>query len=318
MKMRFNLIIRLGLTYFMIYLLSFPVLRAERQVKLRWNNGDVLSGHILPSQNSVLNFSSEIFQDKLVLRTSELDALEFESEKEDLDLDFLVVTISGDVIKANLIESNSKFYTFFSDKLGRIQIDRVAVYSLNRLHNPNVIFDGSQFNEWGLAMEDVINNPKDKNDLLWIKGKGGHPFSAASKSVLSASLEIPEQFSLDLEIKSSLVPRFLFAIGEGDRSAESDGALKLETWDDEVVLVQGQIFETVTTIKEGQKNVRLRLCYDGDLRELQIFNANGNLLVEAKDVHVPVQTQANVSIRNRGANLSVKSMVFYKGAKRIG
>lgn len=316
MEMRFNLIIRLGLTYFMIYLLSFPVLQAERQVKLRWNNGDVLSGHILPSQNSVLNFSSEIFQDKLVLSTSELDALEFESEKEDLDLDFLVVTISGDVIKANLIESNSQYYTFFSNRLGRIQIDRVAVYSLNRLNNPNVIFDGSQFNEWGLVSEDVINNSKDKNDLLWIKGKGGHPFSTTNKSVLSTPLEIPEHFNIDLEISSSFAPRFLFAIGEGDRSAESDGALKLETWDDEIVLVQGQIFETVITIKEGQTNVRLRLSYNSDSRKLQIFNANGSLLVEAEDVHVPVQTQANVSIRNRGENLQINSMVFYKGSKK--
>ena len=73
----------------------------------------------------------------------------------------------------------------------------------------------------------------------------------------------------------------------------------METWDDEIVLVQGQIFETVITIKEGQTNVRLRLSYDSDLRKLQIFNANGSLLVEAEDVHVPVQTQANVSIRNR-------------------
>ncbi len=288
----------------------------ERKIKIRWKNGDVLLGRILQSQNSVLKFSSEIFQDNLHISTSELDYLEFESEKENVNLDFLVVTTTGDVIKANLIESNSKSYTFFSDRLGRIQIDRVAVYSLNRLNNPNVIFDGSQFNEWGLVSEDVINNSKDKNDLLWIKGKGGHPFSTTNKSVLSTPLEIPERFNIDLEISSSFAPRFLFAIGEGDRSAESDGALKLETWDDEIVLVQGQIFETVITIKEGQTNVRLRLSYDSDSRKLQIFNANGSLLVEAEDVHVPVQTQANVSIRNRGENLQINSMVFYKGSKK--
>ena len=103
----------------------------------------MLLGRILQIQNSVLKFSSEIFQDNLHISTSELDYLEFESEKENVDLDFLVVTTTGDVIKANLIESNSKSYTFFSDRRGRIQIDRVAVYSLNRLNNPNLIFDGN-------------------------------------------------------------------------------------------------------------------------------------------------------------------------------
>ena len=92
--------------------------------------------------------------------------------------------------------------------------------------------------------------------------------------------------------------------------------MKLETWDDEIVLVQGHIFEPVTTIKDAQKVVRIRLSYDSVARKLQVLNANGNLLVEAEDVHLPVQARANVSIRNRGGNLSVKRMVFYKGLNR--
>ena len=112
------------------------------------------------------------------------------------------------------------------------------------------------------------------------------------ESVLSASLEV---FRLQLVMARDFYQSY---------GSESDGALKLETWDNEIVLVQGQIFEPVTTIKEGQKNVRLRLSYDSDSRGLQVFNANGSLLVEAEDVHVPVQTELIVSIRNRGENLS--------------
>mgnify|MGYP001157263666 CR=1 FL=1 len=302
----------------MICLLSLKVIGQDRQVKIHWNNGDVLPGRILPSQNSDLQFSSEIFQDNLIISASELDFLEFESIQENSDLDFLIVTTTGDVIKANLTEANDEFFTFSSKRLGRIQIKRDSVYSLSRLNNPNIIFDGSQFNEWGLDSQEAINNLVVNNDLSWQKGEGGHPFSNTNKSVLSTTIEIPEQFNLDLEISSKFAPRFLFAIGEGDRIAESDGALKLETWDDEIVLVQGQIFETVATIKGGQKNVRLRLSYNSDSRKLQIFNTNGNLLVKAEGVHIPVQSQANVSIRNRGENLNIKSMVFYKGAKRVG
>ena len=300
----------------LICFLSLRVAGEEGQVNIRWNNSDVLSGYILPSEGSVLRFSSEIFNDDLVIRTSELEALEFQSKKENPDFGFLVVTTTGDVIKAELIEANDNYFTFLSKKLKRIKIKRDSVYSLNRLNNPNIIFDGSQFNEWNLSSKYTNNNQVVNNDLSWKKGNRGHPLSNRNKSVLSNTLKIPEQFSLDFEISSSVAPRFLFAIGEGDRSAESDGALKLETWDDEIILVQGQIFELVTTVKKGQKNVRLRLSYDSDLRELQIFNANGSLLVAAENVHVPVETLANVSIRNRGENLQIKSMVFYKGSKK--
>ena len=292
---------------------SLRAIGDEEAVKIRWKNGDVLPGRILKSENPVLRFSSVIFQDNLVIGTSELEALEFDSKKENSDLDFMIVTTTGDIIKANLIDANENSFIFSSKRLSRIQIKRDAVYSLNRLNNPNLIFDGSQFNQWDLAAKKTISNLAGKKDVSWMKGEGGHPFSNTNKSVLSTSLQIPDQFNLDLEISSIDSPRFLFTIGFGKQSADSDSALKLETWDDEIVLVQGQIFEPVTTIKDAQKVVRIRLSYDSVSRRLQVFNANGNLLLEAEDVHLPVQARANVSIRNRGGNLSVKRLVFYKG-----
>ena len=46
----------------------------------------------------------------------ELEALEFQSKKENPDFGFLVVTTSGDVIKAELIEANDKYFIFLSKK----------------------------------------------------------------------------------------------------------------------------------------------------------------------------------------------------------
>ena len=151
MKVRFNLSIRLILIIlFVLFMFSLRVIGDEGQVKIRWKNGDVLPGRVLQSQNPVLHFSSEIFQDNLAISTSELEALEFDSEKENSDLNFLIVTTTGDVIKANLIDANENSFIFSSKRLSRIQIKRDSVYSLNRLNNPNLIFDGSQLNEWNL------------------------------------------------------------------------------------------------------------------------------------------------------------------------
>ena len=130
MKVRFNLSIRLILIIlFVLFMFSLRVIGGEGQVKIRWKNGDVLPGRILQSQNSVLHFSSEIFQDNLAISTSELEALEFDSEKGKSDLDFLIVTTTGDVINANLVDANENSFIFSSKRLSRIQIKRNSVYS---------------------------------------------------------------------------------------------------------------------------------------------------------------------------------------------
>lgn len=318
-RVRFSLSIRLILIFILAFFMSsYGAIGDGERVKIRWRNGDVLPGCILQSEYPVLRFSSEIFQDNLALNTSELEALEFDYEKENSDPDFLIVTTVGDVIKANLIDANDNFFVFSSESLSRIQIKRDYVYSLNLLNNPNLIFDGSQFNQWDLSAKKTIKNFVRKNGVSWVMGEGGHPFSNTNKSVLSALFEIPAQFSLDLEISSIDSPRFSFVISDAKQSDESDSALKMETWDNEIVLVQEQVFEPVATIKDTQKVVRLRLSYDSALRRLQVFNANGSLLVEANGVRLPVRAKANVSIRNRGDNLSVKRMVFYKRPNRAG
>ncbi|SVE05620.1 uncharacterized protein METZ01_LOCUS458474, partial [marine metagenome] len=170
---------------FSLFMFSVRVIGDQGQVVIRWKNGDVLPGRILQSQNPVLRFSSEIFQNNLAVSTSELEALEFDSEKEESDLGFLIVTTTGDVIKANLVDANENSFIFSSKRLSRIQIKRNSVYSLTRLNNPNLIFDGSQFNQWDLASKKTINNLVSKNYVSWMKGEGGHPFSNTNKSVLS-------------------------------------------------------------------------------------------------------------------------------------
>ena len=212
MILRFNLIMRLNLIVIsMICLLSLRVLGAEDLVKIRWKNGDVLPGRILPSQGSLIHFSSDIFSDNLVINLSELDVLEFGSKKENSGQDFLIISTMGDVIKANLVEANNKFFTFFSERLGQIQINRGAVYSLSRLNNFNVIFDGSQFSKWNF-------------DESW---KG---------NIMVSSLKTMSLYRVQIE-KTNVKSVELIKVGKRIRDLQEDSEGNIFLWTDSQHLI---------------------------------------------------------------------------------
>ena len=92
----------------------------------------------------------------------------------------------------------------------------------------------------------------------WHRGPGGHPQTELKSASLFRAVALPERFEVDLEFASSESPRFVFALGKDQKQA-----LRLETWDDELVVVQGDVFDLVSTIEKDQRVVRLRLAFDG-------------------------------------------------------
>ncbi|MCF7973920.1 MAG: hypothetical protein K9N55_08900 [Phycisphaerae bacterium] len=154
----------------------------------------------------------------------------------------------------------------------------------------------------------------------WQQGLGGHPQTSRKHARLSRALELPDQFEIDLELTSSSTLQFVLAIGRETDSDETNQSPRLETWGDELVVVQDQIFEPVMTLGKHMRDVRLRLVFDSDNPSLQVFDASGGLLVEVKGV----QTQAGESgivIRNRGEDLTVRRLGVYHrlntGARQV-
>ena len=72
-----------------------------------------------------------------------------------------------------------------------------------------------------------------------------------------SEIEIPEQFEIDLELHASASPRFAMAFGRDKLSAASNESLRVETWGDELVVVQDKVFEPVMTIAKDAKGQAL-------------------------------------------------------------
>ncbi len=410
------------------------------QLHLRWHNGDVLPGELLASEPGQVRWSSPQFDDDLVLNTDVLDSITFDQQPTQPKGSLRIGTITGDVFTADLIGSDQRSFLFSTRRYGELRVLRDAIYSLARREHPDLIFDGSQLENWELARNGPIKDmtyriyrgrlergavdfagltpagegslsagwldiglaefndefaiifegfieaelPGDYSfelfsddgsrlsidgqeltthgfgqafksnsqttltagrhsirveyyelvgdeqlgawwtgpDLAitrlsgtnegsgWHRGNGSHPETRRKQTGIFREIAVPAQFEVELALHSSSSPRFAMAFGESVSSATSDRSLRLETWDDEVVVIQGNVFEPVMTIEEGQNDILLRLTIDGPAGVLQVFDASGRSLVVVNGIEATTGS-SGVLIRNRGDDLTVRRLSVY-------
>lgn len=288
-----------------------PTIQAqEAEQTLRWKNGDVLPGKLLESAIGQIRWASPYFSDDLVVDIGVLDSVVFPKQSVPAMEAFRVGTVAGDIWIADIVDSDGETFLFSSERHGQFRVKREAIYTLERRAHPNLIFDGSQMTNWGLP-EQNANQPIllfGGNALPdWYADRGGHPRTDKVKGKMFHALDWPQRFEIDLELASATrPPGFVFALGKNLYET-----LRLETWVNELVVVQGTLFEPVLTIQPDRRNFRLRLAYDGDTGVLEVFDFAGNLLLKLNEVGQTVE-ESGVYIFNRGQNLTVRRLRVYR------
>ena len=285
------------------------ILQSDMQT-LRWKNGDALPGNLLESTPGMIRWSSPYFSDDLVVDIGVLDSIVFPKRSAPATEAFRIGTVSGDIWIADIDDSDEETFLFSSARHGRFRVNREAIYTLERRVHPNLIFDGSQLTNWELPKQDA-NQPIllfGGNALPdWYADRGGHPQTDKVKAKIFHALDWPQRFEIDLELASATrPPGFVFALGKNLYEA-----LRLETWVNELVVVQGTLFEPVLTIQPDRRNFRLRLAYDGDTGVLEVFDFAGNLLLKLDEVGQTVK-ESGPYVYNRGQNLTVRRLRVYR------
>lgn len=269
--------------------------RIEAEELLRWKNGDSLAGKLLKSNSGKIRWQSPYFSDALEIDKSVLDSIVFSKKTESSQGTFCIATVSGDVWTADIIDSDENTYLFSNKRFGKFRVNRASIYSLESREHSNLLFDGSQLSSWG------------EPQTGWYANQAGHPQTDKGKANIFYGLAWPERFEISLELGStSRPPGFVFSLGKNLYEA-----LRLETWVNELVVVQGTIFEPIMTIEHDRRNFSLRLAYDQTTGMLEIFDINGNPLLELNNVSPTVNT-TGIYIYNRGQELTVQRLRVYR------
>lgn len=298
-----------------------PMLHAQEAVPppahtqiLRWKNGDALPGKLLESASDVIRWASPYFSDDLTIAIDVLDSVVFPDESVPATEDFRVGSVSGDIWIADIVDSDADTLLFASDRQGQFRVKREAIHTLERREHPNLIFDGSQLANWGLPKGETKMSPFQfgtDTPVDWYPDGVGHPRTDKVKAKIFHALDWPQRFEIDLELAATTrPPGFVFALGRNLYET-----LRLETWVNELVVVQGTLFEPVLTIRPDRRDFRLRIAYDTATEVLEVFDFAGNLLLKLDGVGQTLE-DSGPYIYNRGQNLIVRRLRIYQ--KPIG
>ena len=302
-------------------ILWLPLTHAkETETILHWKNGDSLPGQLLESELGEIHWSSPHFSDDLIVDINVLDSIVFPKQPVWTTEAFRIGTVSGDIWMANLIGSDDNTLHFSSKRHGNFQVKRDMIYTLENREHSNLLFDGSQLTAWNLPEADKV----DKAALLsqdvesnWHPDRGGHPQTNTAKANIFYAFEWPKHFEIDLELASTTrPPSFVFALGKNLYET-----VRLETWVNELVVVQGTLFEPVLTIKSDRRNFRLRIAYhentgDENSGVLKVLDLNGKMLLKLDGVKPTIEA-AGIYIYNRGQDLTVRRLRVYRQPTEI-
>ena len=312
-------------------ILWLPFTHAEEtETVLHWKNGDTLPGQLLESKSGKIHWSSPHFSDDLIVDINVLDSIVFPKQESSpvtgrgvsVTEAFRVGTVSGDIWMANIIGSDDNTLLFSSARHGEFRVNREMIYTLESREHSNLLFDGSQLSAWKLPEQDngngVVLFPQEQEaQPSWHSDRGGRPQTKIAKANIFHAFDWPKRFEIDLELASNArPPSFVFALGKNLYET-----VRLETWVNELVVVQGTLFEPVLTIQPDRRNFRLRITYhentDGEnTGVLKVLDLNGNVLLKLDGVKPTVEA-SGIYIYNRGQDLTVRRLRVYRQPTKI-
>ena len=219
---------------------------------LVWKNGDALPGRMVKIQEGTLHWESPLFQDPVGVSLDALEAIRYPKTPLLERHPFRIVTSSGDNFLADLVGADESSFTMESRLLGSFDVQRNAIYAFDRIDNPNLIFEGSKFSEWGIRQDGPIRKLRyrvyglspQRNAL---ENRPEFPPLAEREPV--ASGQYPAGY-LDLSLAQS---RQSFAMAfDGEIHLEEEGDYQFRVWADD----QAKLFVDGRLVSEFLENGR--------------------------------------------------------------
>ncbi len=278
--------------------------------KLRWVNGDELTGRLIGATASHLIWQSEVLaQDiSIDLRTLAWVQVEAPHAASELNAPFMVSLVNGDIVAGELQALSDEQVVLNSERHGSLKLDLGWVDRIIRTDHAAPI-DLTATRGRGWQSVDPQWRERDADRYSWTFDEPGQVSTASPGVRLFYSARLPEFCDIELVIESSKRPSFSLAIGKLEKLKARAENLEFETWGDELIAQAESASAEFTPLKRllpETRSVHLRAFWDRQSGKLTIYDRNGDVLADVTLDPTAEDLDGGVLLENKGIDLTVK------------
>jgi peroxiredoxin len=245
--------------------------------KLRWKNLEVISGELREASATEFSWQSPLFEEPLRLRWDSIRGIDQPVSNAAASEVFSVVLRDGSHLLGDLVGINADAVSIKSVRHGEVALKRSEVLLLRRLRGGKIIAAGPSGDiGWTLDEPTTSGQPVPPSTIRkLITGPGGVFAMPYWNAKATLGIKTPDRAEVDIDLRFAEFPAFAFRF-DGDASK----GIRLETWDDELVIAHGDEFELVRKIGKDEREVSVRIRWDRKEKKGALFSASGDLLSE--------------------------------------
>lgn len=305
---------------------SPPPSNPKTSATLRWKNGESVPGELIAASQTDLTWKTPLFEDPLVLRWDALRRIDQPLATVAGPDPFRIVLRDGSHLLGDLVAVTDQSVSIRSARHGEVILKRSEVLSVRRLRGGKLVA-GGPVGDVGWEIGDrttaapgiaVIRRAVAANAPLaplapaapaiaplaippLATGPGGALLMPYWNRSAVRALALPELVDLEFRLRSSARPDFRVSL-EGDPKQR----LRIETWDDELVLRASDQFKSITKIGDDEREVALRVCWDRKAAQCSVFTPAGELVVAWKVPEDSTSGPPGIILQNKGRDLALE------------
>ncbi|HEV3270902.1 MAG TPA: redoxin domain-containing protein [Candidatus Methylacidiphilales bacterium] len=273
---------------------------------LRWKNGDALHGEIAAATAGDISWKSPFFEDPLQLRWDVVDRIDWPAVPVQPTGPFGIALRDGSFIYGDVVSVTADSILIHSTSHGDAALKRSEVLSARRLSHGSLIYSGPTGDLGWQPLSIATNGDMATNSLpndytpALMTGPDGALLIRTWNRCARFDLKLPDSVDVEFSMRSSKRPDFLLSLGGTPRKT-----LRVETWDNELVLAMGDDFKTIRKIEDSEREVNLRICWDKKARKCLVFTSAGELIAEWRVPGDASSTDPGLVLENKGLDLSL-------------